>query len=113
MDSVALASNRVGSTDDHRRATDLLRDALSVHTGETVTIREVIDDLGDRAFGLLLLLFALPNCIPAPPGRWFDPRPAASSSWRAPAARPRISPRNSNRAATRSAPGLRLLAGPV
>jgi hypothetical protein len=39
MDSVALASNRVGSTDDHRRATDLLRDALSVHTGETVTIR--------------------------------------------------------------------------
>jgi hypothetical protein len=52
---------------DDRRATDLLRDALAAHTGETVSIREVIQDLGDRAFGLLLLLFALPNCIPAPP----------------------------------------------
>jgi ABC-type enterobactin transport system permease subunit len=36
-----------------------------------------------------------------------------SSSWRAPAARPRISPRNSNRAATRSAPGWRPLAAPA
>lgn len=52
---------------DPRRATDLLRDALAAHAGEEVTIREVIDDLGDRAFGLLLLFFALPNCIPAPP----------------------------------------------
>jgi hypothetical protein len=67
MEVAALTSPRVDSPGDQRRATDLLRDALSTHTGETVTIREVIDDLGDRAFGLLLLLFALPNCIPAPP----------------------------------------------
>ena len=36
-----------------------------------------------------------------------------SSSWRAPAARQRILPRNSNRVATRSDPGWRPLAAPV
>lgn len=56
-----------GLEDADRRATDLLRHALSAHTGETVTVRDLIDRCGGRAFGLLLLLFALPNCIPAPP----------------------------------------------
>jgi hypothetical protein len=33
-----------------------------------VSIRDLIDAMGDRAFGALLLVFALPNAIPAPPG---------------------------------------------
>ncbi|HYE51043.1 MAG TPA: exopolysaccharide biosynthesis protein, partial [Azospirillaceae bacterium] len=36
--------------------------------GARITLGEIIDTLGDRAFGALMLLFALPTCIPAPPG---------------------------------------------
>lgn len=40
------------------------------HPGPRIALRELVDALGDRAFGLLMLLLALPNSfpIPSPPG---------------------------------------------
>jgi len=35
---------------------------------ERVSVRDLIDALGDRALGALLFLFAFPNVLPVPPG---------------------------------------------
>lgn len=37
------------------------------HQGERISIQDMIDGLGERSFGFLLLLFSLP-CIVSPPG---------------------------------------------
>lgn len=50
------------------RASDLLEDLLDAFPHETVSVGEVLERLEGRAFGLLLLLLALPNCIPNIPG---------------------------------------------
>jgi hypothetical protein len=50
------------------RASDLLEDLLNAFPNETITVGEVLDRLEGRAFGLLLLLLALPNCVPNVPG---------------------------------------------
>jgi len=51
-----------------RRASDLLLDALNGIEHGDVTIQYLLDSLRDRAYGIILLLFALPNCVPMPPG---------------------------------------------
>jgi hypothetical protein len=43
-----------------------LRDAFPGE--EAISVRDVLDRLDGRAFGLLLLVLALPNCIPNVPG---------------------------------------------
>lgn len=53
---------------EQRRTSDLLLDILNAGDADRLTIGELIDRLGDRAFGVLILLCALPNCIPGPPG---------------------------------------------
>jgi hypothetical protein len=53
---------------DRERASDLLLKALSERQGEMVSVGEINAALGERAFGIVMLLFALPNCIPFPPG---------------------------------------------
>lgn len=35
---------------------------------ERISIRDIFMAMGDRAFGALMLIFALPNCFPTPPG---------------------------------------------
>ena len=52
----------------HQRASDLLLTTLRSWPDEHITIDELTKALGERAFGVVMLLFALPNCIPAPPG---------------------------------------------
>jgi hypothetical protein len=52
----------------HTGASAVLRALVESAAGETVTIREIIEAFGDRAFGFVLILFSLPNCVPAPPG---------------------------------------------
>jgi len=47
---------------------DVLRSLMAEVDGETIAIREIISRLGDRSFGLCMLLFALPSCLPMPPG---------------------------------------------
>jgi hypothetical protein len=50
------------------RASDLLEELLDAFPNEVVTVGEVLERLEGRAFGLLLLLLALPNVIPNIPG---------------------------------------------
>jgi hypothetical protein len=41
---------------------------LTEGDGERVTFRDILDRLRHRAFGFTLLIFALPCCLPMPPG---------------------------------------------
>lgn len=51
-----------------RRASDLLDDLAEAFPGEHVSAGELIDRLDSRAHGMLLLVLALPMCIPNIPG---------------------------------------------
>ncbi|MES2342732.1 MAG: exopolysaccharide biosynthesis protein [Pseudomonadota bacterium] len=42
--------------------------ALGRESAETVTLGEIIDTFGRRAFGALMFVLALPNLLPLPPG---------------------------------------------
>ena len=47
------------------RLSDIIR---SIDTREDMTIGQLADSLGDRAFGALMFIFAVPNALPMPPG---------------------------------------------
>lgn len=49
------------------RTSDVLRE-IAVGDGERVTFREILAILRHRAFGFTVLIFALPCCLPMPPG---------------------------------------------
>lgn len=49
----------------HRSTSDILHD-VTVLNGEAISIKDLSAQLGERGFGLMLLLFALPNTIPLP-----------------------------------------------
>lgn len=53
---------------EHDRASDVLRAVIDGARGETISIRQIVEAFGERAFGFVIILFSLPNCIPAPPG---------------------------------------------
>jgi hypothetical protein len=53
---------------EHLSASAVLRHVIDRAEGESITIGEVIEAFGERAFGFVLILFSLPNCVPAPPG---------------------------------------------
>lgn len=50
------------------RLSDLLRGLTADEGRERLALSDMIDAVSVRAFGPLLLIFALPNMIPAPPG---------------------------------------------
>lgn len=50
------------------RTSRILRLVADNAAYERVSIRLLLDTLGDRAIGALMLVFALPNVIPTPPG---------------------------------------------
>jgi hypothetical protein len=52
--------------DEFLATSDVLLHLVRNFPGERLTVRDIIDGLEDRAFGLLMLLFALPNCPPMP-----------------------------------------------
>lgn len=52
----------------HKRVSSVLRAVLDTAPGETISIRDIVEAFGERAFGFVIILFSLPNCIPAPPG---------------------------------------------
>lgn len=56
------------SPPETQSATQALRDAVLAGDGEAVFIEELIDRLQGRAFGLGVLLFMAPVCLPMPPG---------------------------------------------
>jgi hypothetical protein len=49
-----------------RRTSELLRQIAASHPGPRVSIGDLADALGERGFGLLILLLALPNALPGP-----------------------------------------------
>jgi len=53
---------------DHRSVSDVLRGVLDRAQGETISIGAIMEAFGERAFGFMLILFSLPNCVPMPPG---------------------------------------------
>ncbi len=52
----------------HGSASAVLRQVVDRASGDTVSIGEIVEAFGERAFGFVLILFSLPNCVPAPPG---------------------------------------------
>ena len=53
---------------DVRPISQVLRTLGEQAEGETLTIGDIVEALGDRAMAILLILFCLPNCVPVPPG---------------------------------------------
>jgi hypothetical protein len=47
-----------------RRTSQLLRDFVASHTEPRISLGALRDALGDRGFGVLLFIFALPNLVP-------------------------------------------------
>lgn len=52
-----------GHPHDSRKISDVLAAILRDAPGERIRLRDLVDALDDRAFGLLILIFALPNAI--------------------------------------------------
>jgi hypothetical protein len=46
----------------------LLREVVNSSDGERITIGDILHGMKDRAAGALILIFALPNVLPTPPG---------------------------------------------
>lgn len=61
---IALPTSRLPRS-RYRSTSDILNEITGFHE-ESITIRDLYAQLGDRGFGLMILLFALPNCIPLP-----------------------------------------------
>lgn len=47
---------------------EALREAICDGVGERVTAGEIVDALGERAFGLSIIVIMAPVCLPMPPG---------------------------------------------
>lgn len=50
------------------RTSEVLRDLVEEGQSERITFREILIELRHRAHGFALLIFALPCCLPMPPG---------------------------------------------
>lgn len=51
-----------------QRTSDVFRGLTELGEGDSIPLGLITEALGDRAFGLLVLIFALPNIIPMIPG---------------------------------------------
>src|SRR5918993_1800459 len=69
-DPSSSLSTVVSPDDDvepRQRFSEVLSD-LAGRPAAAVSLGDVLDAFGDRAFGALMLLFAAPNMLPLPPG---------------------------------------------
>jgi hypothetical protein len=48
---------------NHRKASDILRELAQQATGERISLRDIVEALGERAFGVLMLILSLPNAV--------------------------------------------------
>jgi hypothetical protein len=62
--SLSGALHRPIEIKNGRRTSALLRDFIAGETGPRITLGALRDALGDRGFGVLLFIFALPNLVP-------------------------------------------------
>jgi len=70
MDTLASPAGPSEEDAEHRAepASDVLEGLLEAFPNEQVTVGEMIDQLDTRAHGVLLLILALPMCLPNVPG---------------------------------------------
>lgn len=61
-----VAMSRAGAR--HASLSELLTDIVADQTRERVSVGDLLAMAGDRAFGALMFVFALPNLVPTPPG---------------------------------------------
>lgn len=59
---------RRGMSDDDTDHTSISAIVRELSARDSVSVGEIIDRFGTRAFGALLFIFALPNLLPLPPG---------------------------------------------
>jgi hypothetical protein len=64
-DTVSVAGD--GRLREHRLSA-LLRKIGGDTSRDRISIQDLLEAMGDRAYGALLLIFALPNVLPTPPG---------------------------------------------
>jgi hypothetical protein len=67
MDDISMAEvelPRPAPVPNGARTSQLLRDFLASHTEPRISLGALRDTLGDRGFGVLLFIFALPNLVP-------------------------------------------------
>lgn len=58
-----------GREPPHKSVSAVLRSVVDGAEGGSLTVASIIDAFGERAFGFVLILFSLPNSVPAvPPG---------------------------------------------
>lgn len=57
--------SETGGPNRPRRLSDIVR---SISSEADITVGKLADSLGERAFGALMFIFAVPNIIPTPPG---------------------------------------------
>ena len=55
------------SDDGMARTSELLQRSIEARSAERVSVAELMGGLGDRGFGLLIVLLVLPTLIPGPP----------------------------------------------
>lgn len=59
----------MNETDKNPGLTDMLLSLTRTPgTADRLSLAEIVERLDDRARGVLVILFALPNCLPGPPG---------------------------------------------
>ncbi|MBW8635972.1 exopolysaccharide biosynthesis protein [Hoeflea sp. WL0058] len=63
-----IASERANEAQEHTESLSSLLQRLANAAGERITLKELATALDERSFGAFLLVFALPNLIPLPPG---------------------------------------------
>lgn len=51
-----------------KRLSDILRDIVDQGVSSHITVGDLVRSMDGRAFGALMLIFAFPNVLPAPPG---------------------------------------------
>jgi hypothetical protein len=51
---------------EHARASTILRHLADTHEAEKISIGQMTEAFGERAFGILMIVFCLPNMVPVP-----------------------------------------------
>ncbi len=67
MDDINLSRGHpppLAAASNSRRTSQLLRDFVASHAEPRISLGALRDALGDRGFGVLLFIFALPNLVP-------------------------------------------------
>jgi len=65
-----MNSDRSADAEKPERLSELLR-YVSDRAGDRISVGAIADIMADRSFGAFLVVFALPNLIPLPPGATF------------------------------------------